>query len=253
LLKKRKSVSNLEDEYVRLLRWYPRAWRQQNEQVVLGTFLDAARLYGLTSPSAEDRRSIRIAGLRQRAIGSGERSLVATVALAAGVAFSAFYAAFISWAPSHAFDGYVGPFSNPSIFVGLLLVLSLILSVCRVTGAARLVAGLAVAAIVAVGVLALSLGWLGPSLPAVVLFGAFGACGLSHSNKVSRGLLLVAASLCAVLAAESFETMRDQSTYLLSPFWQAETIIAVAGVLAAVLLAWPWHGKRRPKGAINRG
>ena len=136
---------------------------------------------------------------------------MATVALAAGVAFSAFYSGFISWGPSHSFDGYVGPFTNPSIFVGLLLVLSLILSVRRVTVAARLVASLAIVSIAAIGILALTLGWLGPSLPAVVVFGAFGACGLSRSNRLSRALLLVVASLCAVVAAESIETMRDQS------------------------------------------
>ena len=234
-------MSNLEEEYRRLLHWYPRAWRYQNEEVVLGTLLDSALAHGLTTLTAEDRRTLRLAGLRQRAIGSGQRSLVATLALATGVAFTVFYCAFISWDPAHTFNGYVGPFTNPSFIVGVLLAIGLVLGIRRVTFAAHLAAMFAIATSVLLGILAWSMGWLGPSLPAVILFGAFGACGLSRSNRISRGLLLVAASVCAEVAAVSLETMWTQSEYLLSPFWQEETAIAVVAIVAATLLAWPWH------------
>jgi hypothetical protein len=234
-------TSNLEEEYRRLLRWYPRVWRHRNEEVVLGTLLESAQARGQTRLSAEDRRAIQLAGLRRRAIGSGQRSLVATLALAAGVAFTLFYCAFIGWDPAHAFNGYVGPFTNPSFIIGLILAIGLVLAIRRVTFAAHLIAMLATAVSVLFGILAWSMGWLGPSLPAVVLFGAFGACGLSRSNRISRGVLLVAASVCAELAAVSLDTMRTQSEYLLSPFWQEETAIAVVAIVAATLLAWPWH------------
>ena len=241
------NVSNLEEEYRRLLRWYPRVWRDQNEDVVLGTLLDSALAHGLTELTTEDRRTIRLAGLRQRAIGSGQRSLVATLALAAGVAFTLFYCAFVSWDPTHSYDGYVGPFTNPSFIIGPLLATGLVLGIRRVTFAAHLVTMLAIGASVLFGILAWSMGWLGPSLTAVVLFGGFGACGLSRSNRISRALLLVAASACAELAAVSLETMWTQSEYLLSPFWRQETAIAVAAAIAAVLLAWPWR-RRRARG-----
>jgi hypothetical protein len=243
-------MSNLEAEYRRLLHWYPRAWRHENEEVVLGTFLDSALAHGQTALTAEDRRAIQLAGLRQRAIGSGQRSLVSTLALAAGVAFTVFYCAFVSWDPAHAFNGYVGPFTNPSFIIGVLFAVGLVLAVRRVTFAAHLVAMLAIAASVLFGILASSLGWLGPGLPTVVLFCAFGACGLSRSNRISRGLLLVAASICAEFAAVSLDTMWLQSEYLLSPFWQEETAIAVVAAIAATLLAWPWH---RGRARVIRG
>jgi hypothetical protein len=242
-------MSNIEDEYRRLLRWYPKAWRNANEDVVVGTFLETARDHGLSHPTGEDRRSIMLAGLRQRAIGTGERSLVATIALAAGVVFMVFYSGAVSWDPAHSFTGYVGPFTNLSFIVGLLLTIALILSLRRVTAAARMVSLLAIITSIVVGLLAWGFGWLGPSAPAVVLFAAFGVCGLSRSNRISRGLLLAAASLCAVFAAICLEDMVLQSTFALSPWWQEETLLAALGVLAATLLAWPWRRRTR---ASNR-
>ena len=234
-------MTNIEDEYRRLFRWYPHAWRKQNEDIVVGTFLETARDRKLSHPTGADRRSIMLAGLRQRAIGTGQRSLVATIALAAGVVFMVFYAGAISWDPGHSFSGFVGPFTNPSLIVGVLLAVALILSIRRETGAARLFSILAIVTSIILGCLAWAFGWLGPSAPAVVLFAAFGACGLSRSNKISRGIRLAAASLCAVFAAVCLEDMGLQSTYELSPWWQEETLLAALGIVAATLLAWPWR------------
>jgi hypothetical protein len=238
-------MSNIDDEYRRILRWYPKAWRNANEDVVVGTFLETARDHGLNHPTGEERRGIMLAGLRQRAIGTGQRSLVATIALAAGVASMVFYTGGASWDPAHSFTGYVGPFTNPSFIVGLLLAVALLLGLQRVTAAARVVSLLAIITSVALGLLAWGFGWLGPSAPAVVLFAAFGACGLSRSNRISRGLLLAAASVCAVFAALCLEDMVLQSTWALSPWWRQETLLAALGVLAATVLAWPWRGRTR--------
>jgi hypothetical protein len=237
-------MSDIENEYRRLLRWYPKAWRDENEDVVVGTFLESARDHRQTHSTASDRRSIMLAGLRQRAIGTGQRSLVATIALASGVAFAVFYGD-ASWDPAHSFNGYVGPFTNPCFIVGLLLAVALILSIRRVTAAARMVSLLAIIYSLVLGLLAWGFGWLGPSAPAVVLFAAFGACGLSRSNKISRGFLLAAASVCAVFAAECLETMSVQSTFELSPWWREETLLAALGIVAAILLAWPWRRRAR--------
>jgi hypothetical protein len=243
-------MSNIEDEYRRVLRWYPKAWRDANEDVVVGTFLETARDHGLSHPTGEERRSIMLAGLRQRAIGTGERSLVATIALAAGVAFMVFYTGAVSLDPAHSFAGYVGPFTNPSFIVGLLLAVALVLSLQRVRAAARVLSLLAIVSSVALGLLAWRFGWLGPSAPAVVLFAAFGACGLSRSNRIARGLLLAAASLCAVFAAVCLEDMVLQSTWALSSWWWQETVLAALGIVGAILLAWPWRRRTR---ASKRG
>jgi hypothetical protein len=238
-------MANLEEEYRSLLRWYPRAWREANEAVMLGTLLDAAHAAGLTHPSRGDRRGLQLAGLRQHAIGPGQRSLVGTTSLAAGVAFSAFYCLVIGWDPRHSFDGYIGPLTNPSFITGVFLIAALVLSICKVTSAARMLAVLSIGSTIVIGLLAWRLSWLGPSLPAVVVFGAFGLCGLSRSDKISRGLMLVAASVCASVATVSLETMWLQSKYGSSPFWQIDTAIAVAAVVTSALFAWPWRSKTR--------
>ena len=244
-------MSNIEEEYRRLLRWYPKAWRDENEDVVVGTFLQIAIARQLITPTSKDRRSIMIAGLRQRAIGTGQRPIVAIIALAGGVAFTVFYSGAISWDPAHSYNGYVGPFTNPTFIVGIMLAVALILNIRSVTGAARMISLLAIISSFLIGLLAWGLGWMGPSAPAVVLFAAFGACGLSRSNKVSRLLLLAAASASAVFAAICLETMALQSTYGLSPWWQEETLLATLGITAATLFAWPWRDRNRNRTATH--
>src|ERR1019366_3502773 len=130
-------MSNIEDEYRRLLRWYPKSWRDKNEDVVVGSLLEPPRDNGQTHPTADDRRSILLAGNRQRAMGTGRRSLVATVALGAGVAITGIYCGAASWDPGHSYNGFVGPFTNPSFIVGLLLAIAFALSIRRVSAAAR--------------------------------------------------------------------------------------------------------------------
>ena len=229
-------MPTIEDEYRRLLHWYPRAWRDENEDVVVGTFLEAAGHRRQAHPTIEDRCSVMFAGLRQRAIGTGQRSPVATIAFAAGVAFVVFYCSPISWDPALTFNGYVGPFTSPIFVIGLLLALALTLNIRRMTAAARVVALLAVLAGIVLGVLAWGFGSLGPTSPAVAVFAAFGAGGLSRSNKILRGILLAAASLCAVFAAFCLATVALQSTYGLTPWWPVAILLAALGIVAASLL-----------------
>jgi hypothetical protein len=241
-------MSKIEDEYRRLLRWYPKSWRDKNEDVVVGSLLESARDNRQAHITADDRRSIMFAGMRQRAIGTSSRSLVATIALGAGVAFSIFYCGVVGWDPGHTYNGFIGPFTNPCFIIGLLIAIAFALSIRCVTAAARAVAMLAIATSVVIGILAWNFGWQGPSAPGVVLFAAFGACGLSRSNKISSRLFVLAgASVSAVFAAECLETMGVQSTWALSPWWQEETLLVVLGVVAATLLAWPWRRRTRSR------
>jgi formate hydrogenlyase subunit 3/multisubunit Na+/H+ antiporter MnhD subunit len=161
-----------------------------------------------------------------------------------------FYAAAVSWDPVHSFRGYVGPFTNPSVIVGVLLAVALVLVIRRLTAAARLFSILAIVVSIILGLLAWAFGWQGPSAPAVVVFAAFGACGLSRSNRISRGITLAAASACAAFAAVCLEDMALQSTFGPSAWWREETLLAAFGVVAAALLAWPWRRRVR---ASKRG
>jgi hypothetical protein len=61
------SESSLTAEYRRLLRWYPKQWRQANEQAMLGALLDQAEGEGREASLRAERTAIAKAGLAQRA------------------------------------------------------------------------------------------------------------------------------------------------------------------------------------------
>lgn len=56
----------LEDRYRRLLRWYPRSWRAELEEVMLGTLLDAAEHRGDARPRPAEAWSLRVNGAGER-------------------------------------------------------------------------------------------------------------------------------------------------------------------------------------------
>ncbi|HIY65857.1 MAG TPA: hypothetical protein H9830_06220 [Candidatus Agrococcus pullicola] len=58
---------SLHERYRRLLRWYPREWRQRNERIVLDTFAERAEDLGLHRPLLGDVVSIASHGLAARA------------------------------------------------------------------------------------------------------------------------------------------------------------------------------------------
>lgn len=66
------------DRFERLVRWYPRWWRDANAAVFVGTAMDAAEAGGLSAPSRGERMAAALAGLGTR--------LDATTARVAGVA-----------------------------------------------------------------------------------------------------------------------------------------------------------------------
>lgn len=73
---------SLEQRYRRLLRWFPREWRETNGVVLIGTALDAAEADRRDRPSAAEAWSMRLNGLGYRldARTALVLSLVATVA-----------------------------------------------------------------------------------------------------------------------------------------------------------------------------
>ena len=55
-----------ESAFRALVRWYPRAWRERNEEIVLGTMLDDAEARGIETPDASLRRTAITEGLGSR-------------------------------------------------------------------------------------------------------------------------------------------------------------------------------------------
>jgi hypothetical protein len=78
------------ERYRRLLRWYPRAWRDRNGDLLVDTMLDDAELKGRTAPSVAERFSAIGYGLGTRLDGrlALRAALVALIVAAAGGALS---------------------------------------------------------------------------------------------------------------------------------------------------------------------
>ena len=55
----RKPEEPLRVAYRKLLRWYPREWRAENEEAMLGILLDVADHVGRTRPTRTDARGAR--------------------------------------------------------------------------------------------------------------------------------------------------------------------------------------------------
>lgn len=68
------------ERFARLLKWYPRAWRQQHGEVLLSTMLDDAEATGHTVPSPADHATAAIFGLGSR-LGAGFALWCAILAL----------------------------------------------------------------------------------------------------------------------------------------------------------------------------
>ncbi|QCR18463.1 hypothetical protein [Agrococcus sp. SGAir0287] len=81
-------MSALEERFRALLRWYPRAWRERDGEVLLATLLDDAEARGLEEPTAADAWSIRVHGL-------AARMTPATAALAAAVGLALYVCAML--------------------------------------------------------------------------------------------------------------------------------------------------------------
>ena len=80
-----------EAQYRSALRWYPRSWRQRNEDVMVGTLLDVADADGREAPTRGELRDLRRSGFAARAEGvlaARIRDRVAGIALGAGTALA---------------------------------------------------------------------------------------------------------------------------------------------------------------------
>ncbi|HEY4267146.1 MAG TPA: hypothetical protein VGM94_03030 [Galbitalea sp.] len=90
----------LEQKYRRALRWYPKRWRAENEDVVVGTLLDVAGERGERTPTRTDLRSLHLHGLAarfgflDRILTRAIRDRVSAIALGTGFALSAWAAFF---------------------------------------------------------------------------------------------------------------------------------------------------------------
>lgn len=82
-----------EDSFRRLLKWYPKLWREHNGAVLVSTMLEQAERDGRTAPSASERRSVVVHGL-----GARMNSRLALWCALSGLAVAALAGALSVWA-----------------------------------------------------------------------------------------------------------------------------------------------------------
>lgn len=226
--------------YRRLVRWYPRAWRDRNEEAIVAVLMDEDDAAGRIAPTRSSRLSLVAAGLHERFIAPERLSRVGLGALVLSVVFSFWYLGVIAWAPGVTYPGTFGPFANPSVVVGGVLVVALVLAFFSRGRTARFVALLSVPAIIVIGIMSSAQSWLGPSVPAVVIFAGLGLAAASplrsarDAGRVAGAfvLVLVGLFLTDLLRAYHFD-------FGLSPILVGYGVGVVVTFIGALALLWP--------------
>jgi len=75
-------------QYRKLVRWYPHAWRERNEEAIVSVLMDEDDAAGRIAPSLSNRLALMAAGLHEHLIAPERFSRVGLGALAFSVVFS---------------------------------------------------------------------------------------------------------------------------------------------------------------------
>lgn len=218
--------------YARMLRWYPKAWREENGAALLGAMLDSADAHGRLKPSTGERFSSVAHGVGTRldaklATRSGIAAIV--VALAVGVIFT--------WG-LQVLDEAGYSWLLPALNTGLGPALTMV-SVCSllrergaVTGPRAL--GILAFAIIAVGLAAAT--WQGLSL-------AFDAADSGMSDPFLTRIVGPLFLLAWVTGTAAAMLLLD-SVYAGRATWRRMLVLVLAGgigaLFAGVLLLMPY-------------
>lgn len=144
----------LEARYRAALRWYPRSWRAENADAIVGTMLDQAEAEGRSAPRPAELRNLASSGIGRRFESFAPqvvRDRVAAVALAIGTAYAlimlvgaewapfATSGPFNQWMPSVEFDSYTpstngfGPFASALVIVYAMWLVAFTLVLLRLS------------------------------------------------------------------------------------------------------------------------
>jgi hypothetical protein len=226
-------------DYRKFVRWYPAEWRERNEEAILGVMMDEDEAKGRLVAPMSDRLALVIAGLHQRVFARQRLSTYNLAALVSAALFSFWYLGVITWAPGITYVGTVGPFSNPTVIAGAIVVVALILGILNRGRTARFIAMIAAIVMVSLGILAPIYSWLGPGMLAVAIFVGLGLIAASPLRSV-RDAMRVAASFVLIIAGIILTQFALASaTPAFSPVSVAEAAGAACAFLGAAILAWP--------------
>jgi hypothetical protein len=183
----------LHDAYARLIRWYPREWRDLNGEALVGVLLDQADAEHRDTPAAGERLHLALAGLRIQLVRRERLSGAALATLLAVLLFSLFYVFVITWSPGGSGGSFVGPFANPTIVTAIALIAALFANLFGLGACARALCVLAAAVEFGAGILATFLNW--PAGPGIVAWTII--VGVCLTSAVPRLNLRQAAFLAA--------------------------------------------------------
>lgn len=120
--------AQLEADYRRLLRWYPKPWRQAHGDALIGTLMDEADAKDRFLVEPGEWRSFAAAGITarlDRIVMRNVRDTAAAIALALGLATSIPQFVYASWQPSWSdAPRSFGPFFNASPVLTVLWVIA---------------------------------------------------------------------------------------------------------------------------------
>jgi hypothetical protein len=233
--------ASLEARYRRLLRWYPRQWRDRNADAIVGILLDQAESKARITPTATEGASLMLGGLRERFARAQHPSALTIVAHACALAFSVWYLAVIAWAPDITYPGTVGSFTNPAVVTAALLAIALALAVARQPLLARVFSAAAALTAMVIFVLAVALGWLGPGPVPTALFVGLGIAGtLQQRARREVVVVPVAVALAALSVLGLHVAAQNHPVIFVAQFWLWALLGVAAGAAAILLVAWTY-------------
>ncbi|GAA3867866.1 hypothetical protein GCM10022381_09150 [Leifsonia kafniensis] len=234
--------------YRKLVRWYPANWQKRNGEAIVSVLMDEDDAHGRIAPTLSSSLTVVAAGLYERFIAPERLNRFGLGTQIAAATFSVWYLAVIAWAPGISYAGTVGPFSNPSAIVGVMLGIGLVCALLGRGRTARLIAMLSVPVTILIGILSASYSWLGPGLPAVVIFVGLGiAAGvpLRSASDVGRALGALFLVVLGILLSQIVFARLPVLTS--SPAGLGTAAGAVASFAGALALLWPLRPRLRHK------
>jgi hypothetical protein len=245
-------MNALESRYRRALKWYPAAWRLNNEEAMLGTLLDAAEGQDRATPRQLELANLAIHGMGSRighvpsTIPAAVRDRASTAALAIGAAIALTAAMQLEvppdnpsqtiWAEYQTF----GPFASPAIIIYSAWIIALFSGMAGFPTAARSFTLATVPLSFAIRVVADSQNMgLRPTwsfLGLLVLLAVLVAAGKPGSTR-SSSRWLVGWFLPALLLFAMPQILRPSWFSYQEPLWLARPELISWSPLIAVLLA----------------
>ena len=146
--------SALEQQYRSTLGWYPKRWRTQNEETVLGTLLDVAEHENRSKPRMSETLNLAWNGIATRLgvfLPTSVRDGVAAVSLATGTGFAVLYLLFAELIPFRDLYGYgsygkvvtvFGPFADPGFVLCGLWMFGFLFAMLKLYNITRILLGL---------------------------------------------------------------------------------------------------------------